>query len=186
MPARWLIVPFSQIESYLPKRGTIVDIGCGEGVMATFTALESKKRKVIGLDINKNKIRLAKSIGRKISNLKFKKGNVLTDDLPSADGFILSDFLHHLPASDHHILLKRIFESLKKDGVIIIKEIDLQDGARAMVSRFFDFVFYPFQKVDFINSDILKNFLTTIGARTSIIKVKKWFPGSTTLFIIKK
>lgn len=186
MPARWLIVPFSQIESHLPKKGTIVDIGCGEGVMATFAALESNKRKVIGLDINQNKISLAKSIGKKISNLEFRQINVLTEDLPSADGFILSDFLHHLPASKHQGLLKRIVSKLKPDGIIVIKEIDLNDGARAKISRFFDFIFYPFQKVDFIKSNNLKDYLSTIGVTTSIIKVKKWFPGSTTLFIVKK
>ena len=186
MPARWAIVPFRQIESYLPKSGLIVDVGCGEGVMATFLALNSPKRKVIGIDINQNKINLGKSIAQKIPNLYFQNKNVLKESLPKAIGFVLSDFLHHIPKSQHKLLLERLVNATIAKGVIVIKEIDLKDGLRAKISRFFDFIFYPGQKVSFINSDDLTSLLTKLGLKVSIVKVKKWFPGSTTLFICKK
>lgn len=186
MPSRWAIVPFEQIESFLPDKGLIIDVGCGEGVMATLLAVSSKKRKVLGIDIDQNKINLGKTIAGKISNLSFQEKNVLKEKLPSTKGFVLSDFLHHIPKSQHKILLKRLVASLATSGVIVIKEIDVNDGVRSKISRFFDLLFYPGQKVNFVNSLDLTNFLKSLGLKVSLIKSKRWFPGSTTLFICTK
>ncbi len=186
MPARWLVVPFVQIESFLPKKGLIIDIGCGEGVLGVLLAIASPKREVIGIDLNKKKVKLGKTVAKDIGNLSFEEKDVLRQRLPHADAFVLSDFLHHIPASEHKNLLKKIVESLTKNGALIIKEIDLKDGIRAKISRIFDFLFYPFEKVSFINSEKLGVLLTSLGLKVSIIKVQKWFPGSTTLFICKK
>lgn len=186
MPARWAIVPFGQIESYFPKNGLIIDIGCGEGVLATLLAISSKKRKVEGYDINQDKINLGQSIAQRIPNLSFQRKNVLKENLPKAAGFVLSDFLHHIPEEQHKSLLKRIVEATDKNGIIVIKEIDLADGIRSKISRFFDFLFYPGQNVSFINSQDLANFLKSLGLKVDLIKTQKWFPGSTTLFICRR
>lgn len=186
MPVRWLVVPFVQIESFLPKKGLVVDIGCGEGVLAVLSAIAAPKRKVIGIDLNRGKVKLGKTIAKDIDNLSFEEMDVIRQKLPQADAFILSDFLHHAPQSEHKNLLKKIVKLLTKDGILIVKEIDSKDGIRAKISRIFDFLFYPFQKVSFVNSEMLGAFLTSLGLKVSIIKVQKWFPGSTTLFICKK
>lgn len=185
MPARWAIVPFEEIESFLPKSGKIIDLGCGEGVLCVLLAISSKRRKVLGLDLNKKKIKLGKNIAQEISNLDFKTKDV-TESLPKADAFVMSDFLHHIERKEHRPLINSINDSLKKGGVLVIKEIDLNDGLRSKISRFFDFLFYPMQKVYFSSSDELTNLLTENGMQVRIIKYKKWFPGSTTLIIARK
>lgn len=186
MPARWLIVPFEQIESYLPRNGLVIDVGCGEGVMATLLAIKSSKRRVLGIDVNKNKINLAKKVSSLIPNLTFEQKDAFNKSLPRANGLVLSDFLHHLPFEKHEELISSLSNILNSSGVMVIKEIDLKDGVRSKISRFFDFLFYPTEKVNFVNSDYLANFLTKLGLKVRIVKVKKWFPGSTALFICKK
>lgn len=186
MPARWAIVPFEQIESFLPDTGLIIDIGCGEGVLATLLAISSKKRNVLGIDIDQNKINLGKTIAKKINNLSFQNKNALKEKLPKSKGFVLSDFLHHIPKSQHQTLLKSLVSSLSANGVIVIKEIDTSDGARSKISRFFDLLFYPGEKVNFVQSQDLANLLKNLGLKVNIIKSKKWFPGSTTLLICKR
>lgn len=182
MPARWLIVPFEKIESLVPKKGVIVDLGCGEGVMACLLAISSPKRKVIGIDINSDKIELAKSLNRSLPNVSFKKQSAL-EELPRTSAFILSDFLHHLPKKDHSLLFKSMKSKLENNGVILIKEIDTEDKIRAKVSRLFDLLFYPNDKINFLSSIDLKKNLIDLGFNVKIIKLKKWFPGSTTLFV---
>ena len=186
MPARWAIVPFELIESYIPKTGLIIDIGCGEGVMATLLAISSPKRKVIGMDIDNSKIKLGQSVAQKIVNLSFKSQDILRKNLPNASAFVLSDFLHHIPSTKHFWILKKLTKSLSKGGVIVVKEIDMKDGIRSKFSHFFDFIFYPTEKVNFIRSNDLFDSLTQLGLKVKIVKVKKWFPGSTTLFICQK
>lgn len=185
-PLRWSIVPFELIESYLPKNGKIIDIGCGEGIMSTLLAVSSKRRTVLGLDVNADKIKFAKSVSKNIPNLEFIIENVLKKNNLKADGFILSDFLHHIPKNHQKPLLKKIASMLNEKGTIIIKEIDSGEKLRSMISRFFDFIFYPGDDINFINSQNLKEFLINLGFKVSIIKTKKWFPGSTTLIICQK
>lgn len=186
MPARWAIVPFEKINSYLPKKGLIFDIGCGEGILTTLLAISSSERIAVGIDINSKKINLGKEIASKIPNLSFKLQDVFSKDFPKVQGFVLSDFLHHIPSSKHNLLLRKLEGSLAKKGIIVIKEVDLKDSVRSKVSRFFDFLFYPGEKVSFISADKLTDFLTDLGLSIQVIKVKKWFPGSTTLFICRK
>lgn len=181
MPLRWLIVPFTQIESYLPKKGTIVDLGCGEGIMATLLAISSKERTVLGFDINRRKISLATNLTKGIRNLSFWQKDAMSK-LPKSTGFVLSDFLHHLPKDQHEKLLENIYNSLIKSGTLVIKEIDTQDKVRSKISRFFDFIFYPADKINFTNSQTLKNNLEEIGFKVKVLKSKKYFPGSTTLY----
>lgn len=185
MPARWAIVPFSLIESYMPKNGVIIDLGTGEGVMATHLALSSSRRRVIGLDLNRQKVYLAKRLTKNISNITFEVKDA-TKGLPGANGFVLSDFLHHVPKSKHGALLKSIYNSLNAKGVMVIKEIDTNNKLRARISRIFDFMFYPNETINFLNADSLIRTLTKIGFKVEILNVKKWFPGSTVLFICQK
>lgn len=186
MPARWAIVPFEEIERKIPKSGTIVDIGCGEGVLTTLLALSSAKRLVIGIDINKRKVDLARSQTKKVPNLSFKLENALSKNLPRAEAYVLSDFIHHIPAKQHRRLLANLASNLENKGLIIIKEIDFEDRLRSKISRFFDFIFYPFQEIYLIKSEELSNYFEKNGFKVSVLKLKKWFPGSTTLFICQK
>lgn len=181
MSLRWAIVPFAEIESYIPKKGFIVDLGCGEGVMATLLAVTSKKRKVLGLDTNRKKIALARNLTKGQSNLSFKVKDAL-EDLPKAAGFVLSDFLHHLPKNKHHGLFLNIYNSLAPNGILLIKEIDTQDKIRSKFSRFFDFLFYPFETINFTSSKELTKELEKIGFKVKVLKSKKYFPGSTTIY----
>lgn len=185
MPLRWLIVPFGEIEMHFPKVGKIIELGCGEGVISTYLALGSKKRTVIGIDTDKNKIDLANASTKQLRNISFEQSDAL-EGIRQSDGILLSDFLHHLPRQRQDMLLGEIYKSIKSGGVLIIKEIDLNDFVRSKVSRIFDYIFYPKDKITFLKADSLSKKLTKLGFKVTVKKEKKLFPGSTTLFICKK
>ena len=138
MPLRWVINPFTKIAQNMPKEGTIVDLGCGEGVLATLLALHSKNRQVIGIDNDRYKIKLGKLISRKIPNLTFKLQNLVTSKLTKANGFVLTDFLHHTPYNQHEKILRKIANATRKGGVVIIKEVDSGEYFRSKMARFWD------------------------------------------------
>lgn len=185
VPLRWLITPIREINSYLPEKGRIIELGCGEGVIATYIALSSTGRKVIGVDINAQKINLAQKATQGVKNLKFEKGDALKKVI-AADAFVLSDFLHHLTREKQNVLLIKIFKYLNKNGVLIIKEIDLNDWLRAKISRIFDFIFYPKDEIFFSSSKDQCKSLKNLGFTITIKKEKKLFPGSTTVYICSK
>lgn len=81
------------IDEYLPKDGTLLDLGCGSGLYGRY--LRSKSRKVIGLDNDKELCKKAKST--------HQYDHLLCDDvlnleklLSNIDGIFCSELLEHI------------------------------------------------------------------------------------------
>lgn len=177
---RSLMLPLRQINRAIPKRGKIIDLGCGEGVIAKYLA-RTKTRNVIGID-NNNK-RLQKSTQK---NLKFILADIRNYDTSDAKAIIISDVLHHLNYEDQRKLLNKIARGLKKDGVFLIKEIDAGEFVRSRLSRFWDFVFYPKDKIYYSYAKDLIKKLRSLGFRIESKRASRFFPGSTNLFTCQK
>lgn len=173
------VLPLSLINKFLPKSGKIIEIGCGEGVIAKHVAKE-KRREVIGID--KDEKRLPKD---KNENLKFIVADIRRYDFPKAKGFILSDVLHHLPKRDQRDLLVKISSKLGKKGVLIIKEIDTSEFTRSKLSRVWDYILYPRDEINYWQYKDLKKYLEHLKFKIKILRPNRFFPGSTTLFIAK-
>lgn len=177
---RSAILPLSLIDRYLPKKGTIIDLGCGQGIITSYIA-GNKSRLVIGVDLDTS--RLGKSTAK---NLKFVNANIVDYDLKKPDGIVISDVLHHLERNDQNKLLEKISKGLNKSGVFIIKEIDTREFIRSRLSRFWDFVFYPKDKIAYWDSPTLIKKLQTLGFSVKMQKASRFFPGSTNLYICTK
>lgn len=177
---RFWMLPLAQINDLIPKKGTVVDLGCGEGVTVKYLA-KIKTRKIIGVDNNAK--RLQKSNQK---NLKFELADIRKYQPKDANAIIISDVLHHINYEDQKNLLAKSFKSLKKGGVLLIKEIDSREFVRSRLSRFWDFVFYPRDKIYYQNSKDFKRYLQDFGFKVTITRPSRFFPGSTTLFLCQK
>lgn len=177
---RKLILPIDNIDKSIPKNGKILDLGCGQGLIAFFLS-KQKSRYVIGIDENYKRLP-----GFSKKNLTFKKADITKLELKKINGVVLSDVLHHLPIKSQQKLLKKIYKSLNKKGILVIKEIDTDEFLRSRLSRFWDFVFYPRDKIIFWKATDLKRTLEKLGFKVKITRPVRFFPGSTTLFVCKK
>lgn len=177
---RSFMLPLSEIDQAIPNSGRIIDLGCGEGVTAKYLA-NIKTRQVVGVDNNKKRLQHSTQ-----KNLFFILSDIRSFNLKGADAVVISDVLHHLKFKDQKELLVKIAKNLKKGGVCIIKEIDTNEFTRSKLSRFWDFAFYPKDKIYYQNSNNLGNFLRSIGFSLKIARVSRFFPGSTTLYICQK
>lgn len=177
---RAVILPLAEIDKLIPQKGKILDLGCGEGIIAKHLANIST-RKVIGIDNDQK--RLPKS---QKSNLSFVLSDIRSYDLNSPDAVIISDVLHHLNLKDQKKFLTKIAKKLKKDGVLLLKEIDTNEFIRSRLSRFWDLVLYPQDKVHYHTSHSLKAYLESLGFIVTVTRPVRLFPGSTTLFFCQK
>jgi len=112
---------FKIIEKEVPKIGIIIDLGCGHGYFSHFLALTSPNRKIIGIDDDISKIKVAKKFND-TKNLKFLAGDIRKVNIPPANAIVLLDVLFYLNDRDKEGLIKEIFKKLKKGGLLIIKE----------------------------------------------------------------
>lgn len=181
---RFLMLPLSAIDKAMPVKGIIYEIGCGMGVISLYLGKEPG-RQVIGTDLNPAKIKLLQTI-EKLQNVSFVNTNAVKYSYQKCSGAVLSDFLHHVDYKTQEKILHKIGTALNKNGVIVIKEIDKNDGMRMWLSRLWDVLFYPGDAIYYREKNDLVGLLKNLGLAVSVKREVPWFPGSTYLFICQK
>lgn len=117
-----------EIEQYMPRKGTILDLGCGFGLFSHYFALCSKARRMLSLDLNGRRITLAKEAARRLGTdrqTNFRAMNVL--DYPfdrPVDGIVMLDLVHHLPKGRADEILTHCYRILATGGVLLIKDVE--------------------------------------------------------------
>lgn len=182
---RWFIYPFYKMEHYLPESGIILDVGCGEGTFSIYCALKEKKRKVYGIDVDGRRIRVAKKASSDLDNTDFVIKDVLSWK-KKVDAIILCDVFHHFKLKTQKIFLKTAYSLLNKNGRLIIKEINNKDFVRAKLSRLWDFILYPKDKINYWSREELTNNLQLLGFKVVSKREAIFFPGSTIFYICSK
>ena len=111
-----------------------LEIGCGTGAFASLLAKRCKR--VIGLDLAAEMIRVARSRSSQFDNLEFQLADAMTWSFPqSRFDFICSiATLHHLQQRE---LFVKINDALKPRGVLVI--LDLVESS-SLVERMFDVI----------------------------------------------
>ncbi len=113
--------PFEAINRLVPNKGTILDLGSGDGLLANYLALSQPKRVVYGFEINPDRLNIS---DRKVKNTYFRKGDLTHLKLPKNNCMLLVHVLHHLPnRREQEKLLVRCFSQMDTSGRLIIVEI---------------------------------------------------------------
>jgi trans-aconitate 2-methyltransferase len=107
----------------LNKSSSVLDLGCGIGVLDMLLAEYCASGKIYGLDISERSIEIAKENSKRFTNLSFKCVNLNESDLKEFTNFdfiFLVDVLEHIPFENHPSLFKRIAGILSKNSRLII------------------------------------------------------------------
>lgn len=179
------MLPIQKIQQALPKEGVVYEIGSGYGSLAYILANIHQKCRVVGIDISQKKILQARTEYH-AKNLVFEKGDALTFKYHKWKGLVLSDFLHHITYENQEVLLKRVIKYMDEQGVLIVKEIDKSDLFRSSLSRIWDWILYPNDRIFYRSKSQWLRILTHMGLQVTISEEVLWFPGSTVLYICMK
>lgn len=110
--------PSEYINNFLnlvSKNGNILDVGCGIGVDASY--IKSKGFNVLGVDLSKNMLKLAR---RKFPLIDFRIGDMrkLSFEKSSFDGIFVAYSLIHIPKKEVFTVIKKLYSFLKINGII--------------------------------------------------------------------
>jgi 1-acyl-sn-glycerol-3-phosphate acyltransferase len=130
---------YTLINRYIPRDASIVDIGCGYGMMTYMLAFVSEKRNILGIDYDNDKIELANNCISKNNRISFVTADAITYPYDLSDVFILSDILHYLPEEKQEQLLVTCIQHLKPLGVILIRDADKDLKRRHVGTRYTEF-----------------------------------------------
>jgi len=118
------------MRKYLNDTDTLMDLGCATGSISI--DLSDSVRKVIGIDISSEMIRMAKekAIEHKTENVYFAKSTIFDErhKVDSYNAIMAFNILHLLDDTD--LAIKRISELLKDGGVFISNTACIGDKGR--------------------------------------------------------
>ncbi|MDB5272127.1 MAG: phospholipid/glycerol acyltransferase [Chitinophagaceae bacterium] len=120
---------------YLPKKGLILDLGCGYGFLAYMLKLVEPERKIIGVDYDEEKIEVASHGVLRDENISFVASDATTYPLERYDAVVISDVLHYLPLEKQKELIRNVIDSLNLGATLLIRDADTQVKKTHFVTR---------------------------------------------------
>jgi len=179
------LVPLSLLLRVLPERGLLLDLGCGEGVLANLVAASRPGLRVRGVDRDLAKVALANKNAP--SNAHFDTADILDCSFRQAAAAVFNDVLHHHPTSAQTELLKRAATLLDADGVLIVKDVDARDRADRVWTSFWDMRLYPADELNFRSVEEWRIALFDAGFRVlEVCRMRHPWPASRTVLICRR
>ena len=139
------MTPYDRMASVLPARGRVLDLGSGHGLLSFALSRGSHQREIIGIDHDPDRVRLAETAALRLpvgSRPKFEVGdlreNLWSFASGSLTGIAMIDILHYFDPPNQQFLVSQAARVLAPGGVLVIREIDSDDGIKAAANRLYE------------------------------------------------
>ncbi len=139
----------------------VLDVGCGNGVVALDIASQRKESTIIGIDINSLNIKIARKYKqiKSLDNVDFIEGDINYQDEIKADVVILSNILEHI--EERKIFLKKIIAKTSAKKYLIRVPLFERDWHLALRR---ELGMYYFSDLDHKIEHTLKQFKKEMGS----------------------
>lgn len=191
------IIPTQAIAERLPRSGSVLEIGCGDGLILRL--LGPNVGPVVGIDFDERKLAIA------ASNLKGKGVTLLACDAfdylkrqpdGSWESVLLVDTLSSFPVAEQYLLLGEILRTLRPSGMLFLKVIDGGAGWKTLFSRGLSLLIYKglrlskshAQSFHYLRSQELVSHFQRIGVPCELVALHRnvFHPVPHTLFLVRK
>ncbi len=130
---RWATCPMRAVATVVPRAGTVLEVGCGHGLLSNHLALESGARNVLGIDVDAPKIAAAAAAAERAGHARRCRFEVTAPgELPDGpwdcpdggwDCIVIVDVLYLLGADVQREVLRACSARLAPGGVLVVKEM---------------------------------------------------------------
>lgn len=142
---RWRLTPYLRIASVLPRRGRVLDLGSGHGLLSLALSIDSDEREIIGIDHDPERVRLAEgAISRhaSVSKPRFEVGDLkkslATFPSGSLAGIAMVDLLHYFDPDAQRALIEGAARALEPGGILAMREVNAEGGAAAVWNKAYE------------------------------------------------
>jgi len=180
------ICPFEEVARLVPSDGIVLDLGCGYGLLSVLLANDSARRKVVGIDLQAERVLTASRAARPHDHASFLQGDILEVEFGRPTCIIMNDVLHHIPHMSQIPLLKKCYDSLPSGGLLIIKDVDKSTVWKYIWNYIHDFLKnrnLPFYCLD---TPILVALLEMIGFQVQATRLDAGYPYPHVLYLCRK
>lgn len=115
---RAFLADLTFVEAFVPRRGFVVDLGCGHGVFANLLREASDGRRVLGIDADERKVAIAKLTERE--GLRFEVGDIVSRQPPPCDAISIVDVLYLIPLELQERIAAQCGATLAEGGLLLV------------------------------------------------------------------
>lgn len=115
--------PLQSVVAALPAGGSLLDVGCGHGLIANEWSLRNPNARVLGIDLSNTKIASAQATVGTRTEVEFRLAALAQISESGFEGVSLIDVLYLVPETDWTPFLTTCFEKLSPGGTFVLKEI---------------------------------------------------------------
>ncbi|MEO8359704.1 MAG: class I SAM-dependent methyltransferase [Vicinamibacteria bacterium] len=115
--------PLGAVVDALPLSGSLLDIGCGHGLVSNEAWLRGDHLRVLGVDLSETKIASARASVGDRADIEFRHARL--EEVPETgfDAVALIDVLYLVPESQWDGFLRICLQKLRAGGLFVLKEI---------------------------------------------------------------
>ena len=113
---------FQELDALVPEQALVLDLGCGYGIQANWLALGSEKRRILGVDLDENKLAVARRACIDPHRIHFETGNINTWPGQIGNVVLMLDVMHYWQPEQQQQLLLRARALLQPGGLLLIRE----------------------------------------------------------------
>lgn len=169
--------------------GTVVDLGCGYGMVLSFAAFGDSSRRLVGCDLDAHRIAVARQALSAL-NADLSVADVRSFDLPPAGLILILDVLQYLPADEQLGLLKRCCLALVPEGSLIFRVHDRERGLWSAITMAFDRLIFAWGRADtrplMLAAADYHGVLEAAGMQVEERRFRNRLPLAHILFVAKK
>ena len=184
-----ILLPLEDIAERLPKKGLVLDMGCGFGYVANYLNLDSPERVIVANDPAASRIATAQRTVGSRRNIEFHAIDSRDIERSDFDGANVIDVLHHVPYDQQQSLIDDLYRKLKPGGVLVFRETDQRPAVRYYVFNCaLEWLLYAGQeKTRFRPLRAWAAMLEQSGfVIDHVVPNAWWFPYTTCLFLCRK
>lgn len=122
---------FWAVHERMPAAGRWLDVGCGEGLLASYLQAAGHALEAHGIDPDEARV----SQGRALYGAGFVCGDARVAPLPAELAVVTCiDVLHYLTAQEQAALVDRLVDALVPGGLLLLRDPDAARGARGAIT----------------------------------------------------
>ena len=184
---RWRLCPFELVESHVPRNGRVLDFGCGYGMLSNFLSLKSSGRTVVGIDLNRERVEVAKRSAKRHPEVCFQLGDVRDFQGTPFDAVVMTDVLHHIRDDKVQVLLRIIRSCLSDNGTLVILDVDRSPLHKFYTTYLIDRLLNLSRSLHYRSRDVLTRLLGQSGFWVHhVVPADRGLPLSDVIYLCRK
>jgi 2-polyprenyl-3-methyl-5-hydroxy-6-metoxy-1,4-benzoquinol methylase len=134
------ICPFHDLLPHIPRNGSVLEVGCGVGMMSVLLAHCGATKRALGIDVSEKAIETARSsVAPQGVDLRFRSVEASEGYPDGFDTVVCIDVLHHVLRQDQRAFVERLV-SVRPGKTLVFKDVSPKPAWKAFASILHDLV----------------------------------------------